>query len=102
MDTLAKSDIFFFITAVAVIILTILAAIALVYGIKLMRDARQIMAEVKRQGEVLIEDMDDARAYLKREGLKIGAFVSLVSGFFKGKSRSRRIREGEEDPESSE
>jgi len=98
MDTLAKSDIFFFITSIAVIILTILGAIALVYAIKLLRDAKAVMAEVKRQSEVIISDIDDARAYVKREGLKLGAYLGILGSFFRkrGAAKKRRVREAEE------
>ena len=41
MDSLAKSDIFFVITSFSVVIITILAAVALIYGIVLINEARK-------------------------------------------------------------
>ncbi len=47
MDTLLKADIFFFITSVAVVVLTILVIVALVYFIKILRNVEDISKTVR-------------------------------------------------------
>jgi uncharacterized protein YpmB len=97
METLAKSDIFFFITSIAVVILTVLLSIALVYAIKILREAKKLTAEAKIQGEALLADIDDARRYLKREGMRLGSLAGLAGRFLGGKRRGRKSEGSEKD-----
>ena len=47
MDTLLKADIFFFITSVAVVVLTILVIIALIYFIQILKNFKDISTTVR-------------------------------------------------------
>jgi hypothetical protein len=47
MGEILKSDIFFFVTTIAVIIVTIVATIMGIYGIKILRDVRLVVKDVK-------------------------------------------------------
>ena len=47
MENILKSDIFFFVTTIAVIIVTIITTIAGIYAIKILRDVRIIVKDIK-------------------------------------------------------
>lgn len=81
MDTLIQADIFFFISAVGTIILTILAAVALYYLIRILRDFSNISDTLKR-------GVDKASGHLDE-------LVDMLMGnalfrFFFGKKRTRK------------
>ena len=61
MEAVLKADIFFFITAIAVVVLSILFAVALVSLIGMLRDLRDIAAMARRETEDLIDDIGDIR-----------------------------------------
>jgi hypothetical protein len=92
MDSLAKSDIFFFITTIAVVILTILASIALVYAIKFLRDLRVMGREVKRQWEIIEADIEEARHFVQKESGRVVSIAGLLGRLFKAGSRRRTKR----------
>lgn len=61
MDTLVKADIFFFITAIATVALSILFAIVGVYLILILRDLRDIARRAKTEAEEFMDDFGDIR-----------------------------------------
>ena len=81
MSELVHADIFFFITAVAVVLLSTIFAVALVYIIVILRDVRAIVARMRRASESLESDFNALRNEVKYEGLKARAMVDLVLGF---------------------
>jgi hypothetical protein len=81
MNSLLQADIFFFITSVAVILLT-LALLAIAYYIWLIiYDVRIIVARMRSASDKLERDFDALRAHVHEEGLKSKAIVDLVLGF---------------------
>lgn len=81
MDTLIQADIFFFITSIAVIVLTLLLIVLLAYGVKIARTIASIANTVKEESENVIEDIADLRGRVKEEGVKVSAFWKFVTGF---------------------
>jgi len=63
MDTLIKADIFFFITGIAVVVVTLLCAVAVFYCIKLVRTLERLARELEQKADRLDED---ARELLRR------------------------------------
>lgn len=87
METIAKSDIFFFITSVAVSILTVLWVVISLYIIRIVRDVRDIVIHIKEIGNNLEEEFE-------------GLYTDLIERWpirllFKPK-RTRRTRSKEE------
>lgn len=80
MQEILHANIFFFITAVGVVIITILVAVMLVYGIKFVRNLSVISDEVK----------DEATAYVgaSRSFRQKVASHPLVASFV-GKKKTR-------------
>ena len=92
MDTLIHADIFFFITSIAVIVLTAALVVVLIYLAQFLRNARDISRTGKKESEDIAADISTLRVRAKQEGLKWRFFTDFFSKFFRryGKRRSRK------------
>jgi len=100
METLIKADIFFFITSVAVVLVTIGIAVALYYIIKILRNIRDVTLRMDEGSKVLAEDLSELRGTIKREGFVWGhifGFLKKQSGLFGKKSSGRRKSEAKSE-----
>ena len=61
-DSLVQADIFFFITSIAVVVLSILGAILLFYLIRALRKVDEVVSIVKREVETVRDDITQFRA----------------------------------------
>lgn len=89
MNTLMKADIFFFITAIAVIILGILLAILVVYIIKISRDIKYISGKAKNEADLISQDLSDLRENVKEKGANLKYFFSFFSNLSKKKKNNK-------------
>lgn len=71
MEALAKSDIFFVITGVAVVLVTLLLVAVLFYIIKILRDVKDVTTKVKKESEHIIDDVSFFRKGIKKTGAKV-------------------------------
>ena len=103
MDTLIQADIFFFITAVSVIFLTLLSAVALFYIIRILRNVdhltkktkeeaahlsetiRYITTRLREETDRIVEDVEEVRS-LAKKGLQAKTVLSVVKRFLHKKS----------------
>jgi hypothetical protein len=85
MDTLIQADIFFFITSIAVIVLTLLLIVLIVYGVKIARTISSITETIKKESENVVDDIAELRGRVKEEGVKVSTFWRFVTGFFLNK-----------------
>ena len=79
METIMKSEIFFFITSIAVVILTILIGIIAAYLIRILRNVDDISAKAKEEAALIKEDVADLRQNIRDEGIKVKSFVSFFN-----------------------
>jgi hypothetical protein len=99
-ESLIHADIFFFISTITLVILSIGFGVALFYVIRILRDAREIADKIKTESGEIVADSRRLRAALRDEGVKWRHVISLVRGFFAGDSgkahaRKSRAKEGE-------
>lgn len=87
METLFQADIFFFITAVATVALSILVGIAVVYLIRILRNVRDISDTAKKEADLLAKDVDDLRGDLRSRGRRLSRLFSFAK---KRKNRNRK------------
>lgn len=83
MDPILKSEIFFFITSIAVIALSIGAAVVLVYAIRILRDVDHIAKLARDESDLIAKDVSELRESAEREGIKISRLARLVKKYFK-------------------
>lgn len=80
MDAIAKSDIFFVITAVAVVLLSAFALVALVYVIRILRNVSDISDRTREEVSHIQEDIHAARSRMRQAGFfaAAAAFISRL------------------------
>lgn len=99
MADIAKSDIFFFITSLSVVVLTIIVAVLLVYIFLIVRNVKGVVEKVKEESDLLLDDVKQLRVRLKSEDGAIrraSALFSFVRGIFldkRGRSRKKKDEE---------
>ncbi|MBU4348391.1 hypothetical protein KJ671_02765 [Patescibacteria group bacterium] len=84
MDAIMKSEIFFFISAIAVIGLSLLFAIISVYLIRIFKNIDEISKDSKEEAKLIKEDISDLRTNIRTEGWKL---KNLLKFFNKLKGR---------------
>lgn len=78
-----KSDVFFFITSIAVIILSVAVAAALVYAIRILRNVDHISKTVRDESDLIIKDVSKLREEAENNGVKVGRLVRIFKKYFK-------------------
>lgn len=77
MGEVLQANIFFFITAASVIILTVFLAIVFYHFIKIVRSVRRIIERIEEGSEVVIEDLQNVRGAV----MGTSAMLSHLLGF---------------------
>jgi hypothetical protein len=92
MDTLIHADIFFFVTTIAVVVITIALTVLIVYLVKVFRNVRKITEAINEETALLRRDIGDLRNEVRARGARaVGAFDWFERFFGKTtKSRSRK------------
>lgn len=85
-----KADIFFFVTAITVVILGLLIAAGLFYTIRILRDVEHISSTVRDESDKIIEDVDDLRKDLKKEGKKLTGVLSVFASFLTKRAKKHK------------
>lgn len=85
MEEILKSDIFFFITAIAVVIITIVLLVAFYYVIKILSDIKDLAEIVKDEGEHIVDDIGKARKKIKRKGNSLMNIINNITSSKKKK-----------------
>ena len=93
IDTLLRADIFFFITSVAVVIITVVLAVALFQFIQILRDVRYVSKRLREEADRILTDVEGVRKFVKKEGRRVIDLKELLGGVigtFLPKRKSRR------------
>ncbi len=88
MENIAKSDMFFFVTTIAVIIVTLVLVVALAYVIRIASDIKYIAGKAKQETDEIVDDIKNARETLKSKGKTIATIISSL-WFLKNKRKSK-------------
>jgi hypothetical protein len=86
-ESLIHADIFFFISTIALVVISIGLSIALYYGIQILRNVRDVSERVRDESEEVLSDVKKLRHALRDEGIKWRHVADLARNFFirKGK-----------------
>ena len=90
MNTFMQADIFFFITTIAVMLITIGICIALFYIIRLARDVEQTFVSTKKKMGEFADNIDDAKNELLESPV-----IQLITSFAKKTRRKKYAKENE-------
>jgi hypothetical protein len=78
MNDVTIVDVFFILTGAAVVIITVLLVIGLVYVILFIRTARSVAKKAVRATEIVADDLSDLRETIKEKGVSLGAVADFT------------------------
>ncbi|HRH22808.1 MAG TPA: hypothetical protein PLB51_02345 [Candidatus Paceibacterota bacterium] len=94
-DSLIHADIFFFISSIALVIISIGITVLLIYLIGIVRNVREISEKVKGESGELIKDIKDLRIALRQEGIKWRHVADMIRHFFSHKEEKKKHKSSE-------
>ena len=83
-------DVFFVLTGSAVIIITILLAIGLIYVIIFVRTIKQVAKTAQRATEIVSEDLANLRDNIHQKGFGLGAIAAFAKALRRKKTRPKK------------
>lgn len=90
MDDFLKMDIFFGVTTVAVVVVSVLLAMVLIRLLRILKTVDQVTEIVQDEAEGIRDDIREVRATVKRETVKAGQVLGLLTGLAKPKRRTKK------------
>lgn len=81
MTELQHADIFFFITAIAVVFVGVGMSVCLYYGILILRDLHLMVRKARKVSDELERDFEEVRANIRNEGERVRAVFEMGIGF---------------------
>lgn len=82
MDSVLKSEVFFFITTIAVGVFTIVGVVIAIYFIKILRNIHIVSTVISRQCEEVSHDIDSLRAKIKQDGQSLSQLLRFFARWF--------------------
>lgn len=90
MHDVLKSDIFFVVTTIAIVLVTIALLIALAYVIRILRDANKVSEVLRDEGEEIVKDIGEMRKGIKKQGLDVFGFIREFFTLFTSNRKKRK------------
>jgi uncharacterized membrane protein len=90
MESIIHADIFFLVSTVALILISIGIIIALIYIIKILRTVSKVSDKVKEESTEIIDDLKHLRGNIKQEGFRFRSVKSFLSKLFGRKASKKR------------
>ena len=89
MQSLLKSDIFFFITSICVIVVSILIVYVLVYIVRILMDLKKLSRKIDQEGEKIVDDIGVMRETVKDRLIDTPVFRGIFGSTKKKTSKKR-------------
>lgn len=103
MSDVLQANIFFFITAVSVVVVSGFVVVLLYYCVGIARDVRAVAAKVRKASDELEQDFEVLRMQVKTEGVKLRGIIDLLIGFLTYRFKAKQSRKKKPEPtETSE
>ncbi len=88
MTDFTQMYVFFIITSLAVVVVTLLVSLALYYVVRILRTVDRLSTAALDEATLLREDIAELRTNVRTEGMKVKSFVKFgrkfVERFFEG------------------
>ncbi|PIR45279.1 MAG: hypothetical protein COV10_00120 [Candidatus Vogelbacteria bacterium CG10_big_fil_rev_8_21_14_0_10_51_16] len=99
-EAIARSDVFFFVTTISVILVTACVLAVLIYLAGILRNIKSLSDLVKEEGELIRQDITDARMNVRERGFELRILSTLFNSFIKRRRERKRKRSTKkEEPE---
>lgn len=92
MDTLIHADIFFFVTTIAVVLVSVAIIIVLGFVIKILNNVRKISDTIRNESGLLVEDVHELRTKMHRDKITAGGIFNFFRDLFARKSGRKDIQ----------
>jgi hypothetical protein len=86
-ESLIHADIFFFISTIALVLISVGVIIASVYAIKILKNVKEVTDKINAESSELVSDLRKLRANLRDEGVKWKHVADLARNFFVRKGK---------------
>ena len=83
MDQFYKMDVFFFVTTIAVVVMTALLAAATIYVIRILKDVKYITRKARTEADIISGELSELRENVKEQGAKLKFFNSFFRNVYK-------------------
>ncbi len=90
MQDIVKADVFFFVTTIAVVVVSIVLVIALMHAIKIMRDVKHVSEKAREEIDSIVKDVKELRGHVRHQGGRVGSLFSVLGSVFKSKSKREK------------
>lgn len=90
MTELTTPDVFFIVTGSAVIIVTVLLAIGLLYVIMFVRTVKRIAHTAQKATEMVSEDLADLSKNVREKGFSLGALFGFAKALGRKKTNRKK------------
>ncbi|MEK7138281.1 MAG: hypothetical protein AAB787_02105 [Patescibacteria group bacterium] len=84
MDSFVKADVFFFISSIAILALTIGLSILIFYLVRILNDVKHISKSIRERSDVILGDVDRLR-----ESIRNGGWIKAIWGLFHSDNRAQ-------------
>jgi hypothetical protein len=85
MESILKSDIFFFVATIALVLVSLIFLVMLAYAVRIAKNIRDISEIAKKEAQLLSEDLNDFRTKVKNEGSLWAGAKTFWGAFFSGR-----------------
>lgn len=96
MDELLQTNIFFYITSAAVVVITILLAAVLVYVLRIVTKVNRLTNTVEKEGKEIMKDVSNLREAVKDNAESVWDRIRLVTGIGHKRTRKQKTAEDKE------
>lgn len=97
MEGVLTSDIFFFVTTIAIGLISIAALIVLIYFILILRDIRNISHRIQEETDSIAADFSELREAIKSKKVFLAPIFYFVTKAFKRHMRKKKCDHDEDE-----
>ena len=90
MNDFYQMHVFFFVTTLAVILMTLVLAVAAIYVIKILKDIKYISQKAKTEADIISGELSELRQNVKEQGTKLKYFSSFFNNVYKKSKRNAK------------
>lgn len=90
MDTLAKSDMFFFITTICILLVSLVLLVVGAYVIVIIADIRMITKKLREGTDEVVDDLKLLRENLKEKGRTFGSVLAAIFALRRARKKSKK------------
>jgi hypothetical protein len=96
MNQLIHADVFFFVTTIAIVVLSIAVLIALIYLIIILRNLKDFSKRAKEEGMAVLDDVTSVRHFVKEKSHTLASLFGIFSLVHRKRRKGKQQGEREE------